>query len=87
MSRLDEIAGQGPVAWINKRGDHVDISSDCTVYGSHTIPLYPTDPAPLVALIRQLGELLPYVSVQGYELEQKYLRVLAALAEFDKGEG
>ena len=31
------------VAWINKAGDYVEVSTSSTVYGSHTIPLYPVN--------------------------------------------
>ncbi len=34
-----------PVAWINKDGTYVELSTKSTVYGSHTIPLY-TRPSP-----------------------------------------
>ena len=30
---------QSPVAWINKDGTYVELSTKSTVYGSHTIPL------------------------------------------------
>lgn len=33
-----------PVAWINLRGDYVEVSRPDTVYGSHTIPLYKSPP-------------------------------------------
>ena len=32
-----------PVAWINAKGDYVEVSRKDTVYGSHTIPLYRKD--------------------------------------------
>jgi hypothetical protein len=30
---------QSPVAWINREGTYVELSTKSTVYGSHTIPL------------------------------------------------
>lgn len=37
---IEEAQKQEPVAWINQRGDYVEVSTKSTVYGSHTIPLY-----------------------------------------------
>lgn len=47
---LDALASSTtePVAWINKQGDYVELSTKSTVYGSHTIPLYPP-PQPVIA--------------------------------------
>lgn len=43
QARLE--ASGTPVAWINKRGDYVELSTPSTVYGSHTIPLFTAPPA------------------------------------------
>lgn len=43
ISRLKDVIAsyenQPPVAWINRDGTYVELSTKSTVYGSHTIPL------------------------------------------------
>ena len=85
MSKLDEIAGQGPVA-------EVTYEKGLTYGNRSTLPngtkLYTTDPAPLVALIRQLGDALE--DIRRITCEPRIAfhasEALTALEAFDKGE-
>lgn len=97
MSRLDEIAGQGPVA----KGKHhmsryitigtKDLAENQPLCiqrdWANADPLYTTDPAPLIALIRQLGDALEAEALKQTRWPLETREALSALTEFDKGEG
>ncbi len=48
--RPSAVPTEAPVAWINKDGTYVELSTKSTVYGSHTIPLY-TRPSPATTVM------------------------------------
>ena len=83
MSRLDEIAGQGPVAWWNPKYPTLPVQLTKPYAGGHWEPIFTQDPHPLVALIRQMEAAIKY-----YDFANGVPQAaLSALTEFDKGEG